>query len=161
MAMDALPEIGSKAPQFTLRGTGGKTISLRDFIGKKNVVLYFYPKDDTPGCTAEACGFRDAYGDFESQDTVILGVSRDDLESHQKFTGKYKLPFLLLSDPDAAVSRSYGAFGKKSFMGRDFLGIHRMTFIIDSEGTIRAVYPKVRVKDHVSEVLRFIDSHLA
>jgi peroxiredoxin Q/BCP len=161
MTKDAPPEIGSKAPLFALPATGGKTIALRDFIGKKNVVLYFYPKDDTPGCTMEACDFRDDYGRFEERGTVILGVSRDGLDSHTKFTGKLRLPFLLLSDADAEVAKNYGAYGKKSFMGREFFGIHRMTFVIDAQGTIRQVYPKVLVKGHTQEVLGFIESELA
>src|SRR5437867_286367 len=99
MGKDMTPEIGAKAPDFALTGTGGKRVALKDFIGKKNLVLYFYPKDDTPGCTMEACGFRDAFGSFEEKDNIILGVSRDGPESHQRFSSKYKLPFLLLSDP--------------------------------------------------------------
>lgn len=156
MTKDATPGIGSRAPEFTLPGTGGKTLALRDFRGKKNLVLYFYPKDNTPGCTVEAVAFRDACGDFEALDTVILGVSRDGLEAHKNFSDKYRLSFLLLSDPDAEVAKAYGAFGKKSFMGREFLGIHRTTFVIDRKGIVRGVWPRVKVKEHAAEVLDFV-----
>ncbi len=161
MELDALPQVGSKAPDFNLVGTGGKTVGLKDFIGKKNLVLYFYPKDSTPGCTMEACGFRDAYGDYEAHDTVILGVSRDAPDSHEKFSSKHGLPFLLLSDPSAAVATAYGVYGKKSFLGREFFGIHRATFVIDATGTIRRVYPKIKVREHAEEVLEFVRSELA
>src|SRR6266699_3681273 len=106
MGNDAAPAIGAKAPAFTLLGTEGKKVALKDFLGKKNLVLYFYPKDSTPGCTMEACGFRDVFGHFEASDTVILGVSRDGLESHQKFSNKLRIPFLLLSDPEAEVAKA-------------------------------------------------------
>ena len=160
MAKQSIPEVGSKAPVFSLQGTGGKTVALKDFLGRKNLVLYFYPKDGTPGCTAEAAGFRDAFGNFESADTVILGVSRDDLASHEVFSRKHKLPFLLLSDRDSELAKSYGVFGKKSFMGREFFGVHRTTFVIDKTGTIRQVYPRVKVKEHPAEVLDFIREEL-
>ncbi|OLD62486.1 MAG: peroxiredoxin [Acidobacteria bacterium 13_1_40CM_2_68_5] len=161
MENDAIPQVGSKAPDFSLVGTGGKRIGLKDFLGKKNLVLYFYPKDSTPGCTMEACGFRDAYSLFEGKNTVILGVSRDGLESHEKFSGKHRLPFLLLSDPDGEACTAYGVYGKKSFLGREFFGIHRTTFVIDTTGTICRVYPKVKVREHAQEVLQFISSDLA
>lgn len=160
MEKDAIPQVGSKAPDFTLMGTGGKKVGLRDFIGRKHLVLYFYPKDATPGCTMEACGFRDASRSFEENGTVILGVSRDGLDSHEKFSTKHRLPFLLLSDPAAEVCSAYGVFGTKSFLGREFLGIHRTTFVIDSSGTIRGVFPRVKVREHAQEVLRFIQSEL-
>lgn len=160
MGTDGTPAIGSKAPAFTLQGTGGKTVALKDFHGTRNVVLYFYPKDDTPGCTLEACGFRDQFGRFEAQDTVVFGVSRDGLDAHQRFSAKHRLPFLLLSDPQAEVARAYGVFGPKNFMGREFVGIHRTTFVIDKQGTIRQVYPRVKVKDHAAEVLEFVRSEL-
>jgi peroxiredoxin Q/BCP len=161
MEMDAIPQVGSKAPDFTLVGTGGKRVGLKDFIGRKHLVLYFYPKDATPGCTMEACGFREAYPNFEERGTVILGVSRDGVDSHEKFSSKHRLPFLLLSDPDAEVCTAYGVFGTKSFLGREFLGIHRTTFVIDRDGTIRGVFPRVKVREHAQEVLRFIRSELA
>jgi len=160
METDAIPQVGSKAPDFTLVGTGGKRVGLRDFLGKKNLVLYFYPKDATPGCSMEACGFRDAYPHFEEHGTVILGVSRDGVDSHDKFSSRHRLPFLLLSDPGAEVCNAYGVFGTKSFLGREFLGIHRTTFVIDSRGTIRGVFPKVKVREHAQEVLRFIQREL-
>jgi thioredoxin-dependent peroxiredoxin len=161
MGKDGTLEVGSKAPAFTLTAAGGKTVALKDFVGSKNLVIYFYPKDDTPGCTVEACGFRDAYGHFETHDTVVLGVSRDGLESHQKFSAKLRLPYLLLSDPEVEVCKSYGVFGMKSFMGREFPGIYRTTFVIDKTGTIRRIYPRVKVKDHAEEVLGFIRDELA
>ena len=161
MEMDAIPQVGSKAPDFTLVGTGGKRVGLRDFLGKKNLVLYFYPKDATPGCSMEACDFRDAYPHFEEHGTVILGVSRDGVDSHEKFSSKHRLPFLLLSDPGAEVCSAYGVYGTRSFLGREFLGIHRTTFVIDSRGTIRGVFPKVKVREHAQEVLRFIRRELA
>jgi len=160
METDAIPQVGSKAPDFTLVGTGGKRVGLRDFLGKKNLVLYFYPKDATPGCSMEACGFRDEYPHFEERDTVILGVSRDGVDSHEKFSSKHRLPFLLLSDPGAEVCNAYGVFGTRSFLGREFLGIHRTTFVIDSQGTIRGVFPKIKVREHAQEVLRFIQREL-
>jgi len=161
MGKQETPPIGSKAPDFTLLGTGGKKVALKDFRGRKNLVLYFYPKDGTPGCTVEACGFRDAYGRFEEHDTVILGVSRDDLEAHQKFSTRHHLPFLLLSDRESEVAKAYGVFGKKSFMGREFFGVHRSTFIIDKAGTIRKVYPRVKVREHPAEVLGFVRDELS
>ncbi|MBI4168757.1 MAG: thioredoxin-dependent thiol peroxidase [Acidobacteria bacterium] len=161
MGKDGTPEVGSKAPAFTLMGTGGKKVALKDFFGRKHLVLYFYPKDDTPGCTVEACGFRDAYGAFEERGAVILGVSRDSLDAHQKFSSKCRLPFLLLSDPDSEVCSAYGVYGKRSFMGREFFGIHRTTFVIDRQGTIRRIYPRVKVREHAREVLEFIRSDLA
>jgi peroxiredoxin Q/BCP len=160
MAMDPTPEVGAEAPAFTLPGTAGKTVSLADFRGRKNVVLYFYPKDGTPGCTLEACGFRDQFGRFEAQDTVIFGVSRDDLDSHRSFSARHRLPFLLLSDPGAEVARAYGAFGPKTFMGREFHGISRATFVIDKQGTIRRIYAKIKVKGHAAEVLEFVRDRL-
>jgi len=160
MVKQSIPAVGSKAPVFSLQATGGKTVALKDFLGRKNLVLYFYPKDGTPGCTAEAAGFRDAFGNFESADTVILGVSRDDLASHEVFSRKHKLPFLLISDRDSELAKSYGVFGKKSFMGREFFGVHRTTFVIDKTGTIRQVYPRVKVKEHPAEVLDFIREEL-
>ncbi len=161
MGKNGLPEIGEKAPPFTLPATGGKQVALEDFNGRKNLVLYFYPKDDTPGCTVEACGFRDSYGRFEEQDTVIVGISHDRLESHERFSSKHKLPFLLLSDTDSEVASAYGVYGKKSFMGREFFGINRTTFVIDKSGTVRRVYPKVRVKEHAAEILEFLRDELS
>ena len=152
MEMDAIPQVGSKAPDFTLVGTGGKRVGLRDFLGKKNLVLYFYPKDATPGCSMEACGFRDAYPHFEEHGTVILGVSRDGVDAHDKFSSKHRLPFLLLSDPGAEVCNAYGVYGTKSFLGREFLGIHRTTFVIKG-GKIARVFTEVKPEGHAAEVL--------
>lgn len=161
MAMDGQPEIGTKAPQFSLMGTGGKKVELKDFIGRKHLVIYFYPKDSTPGCTVEACGFRDEYGQFEELETVVLGVSKDTMESHESFSSKHDLPYLLLSDPDIEVCKAYGVFGTKSVMGREFLGIHRTTFVIDKTGTIRQIYPSIKVREHATEVLQFVKQQLA
>ena len=145
--------VGDPAPAFALQTAGGDTIKLSDFRGKR-VVLYFYPKDDTPGCTKEACSFRDAGRQLASRNTVVLGISRDTTASHRRFADKFRLPFPLLSDPDAAVCKAYGAYKQKSLYGRSFLGIERATFIIDEEGRIAAVFPKVRVDGHVEAVLQ-------
>ena len=146
-------QAGDLAPAFTLQTTGGKTVKLSDFRGRR-VVLYFYPKDDTPGCTKEACGFRDAGRQLTSHNTAVLGVSRDTPESHQRFADKFRLPFPLLSDPDAAVCKAYGVYKQKLLYGRSFLGIERATFIIDEDGRLAAVFPKVRVDGHVEAVLQ-------
>jgi thioredoxin-dependent peroxiredoxin len=144
--------VGDTAPDFTLPSTEGKEISLKDFIGKK-VVLYFYPKDMTPGCTTEACSFRDNYVYIKKQKTEIIGISADSVASHQKFVGKYNLPFMLLSDPDKKISELYGVWKKKSLYGKLFFGIERSTFIIDEHGKIKAIFRKVKVKQHTEEVL--------
>jgi thioredoxin-dependent peroxiredoxin len=119
----------------------------------KNVVLYFYPKDDTPGCTKEACGFRDAFAEFEKAGAIVLGVSPDSVASHEKFTTKFKLPFPLLADPDKEIVQAYGVWGEKSFMGRKYLGTLRMTFLIGPDGRIRKIWPKVKPEEHAPEVL--------
>jgi peroxiredoxin Q/BCP len=149
-----IPEVGSKAPAFKLPSSTGKSISLKDFSGSnaKNVVLYFYPRDDTPGCTKEACGFRDEIGDFESADTVVLGVSTDTVESHQKFAGKFSLPFPLLADEDHAVAEKYGVWVEKNMYGKKSMGIQRATFLIDKNGKVAAVWPRVKVDGHIEEV---------
>jgi peroxiredoxin Q/BCP len=144
------------APDFSLPSSGGRKVSLKDFKGKRRVVLYFYPKDDTPGCTKEACGFRDTIREFEAQDTVILGVSLDDEESHKKFIEKYNLPFTLLSDLDSEVSKVYGVYKLKNMYGKTYWGIERTTFIIDKSGRIAKVFPKVKVDHHIDEVLSFL-----
>jgi peroxiredoxin Q/BCP len=143
---------GKPAPAFSLESTDGKKISLKDFKGRR-VVLYFYPKDDTSGCTAEACSFRDAFPDFTGQDAVILGVSPDDLKSHGKFQAKYSLPFPLLSDPDHAVAEKYGVWKEKSMYGRKYMGIERTTVVIDTAGKVAKVFAKVKVPGHHEEVL--------
>ena len=147
--------VGRQAPEVTLKTHEGQPIQLKSYRGKV-VVLYFYPKDDTPGCTKEACGFRDLTKDFEKAGAVIFGVSRDSEASHQKFREKYHLPFALLSDPDAVACKAFGVWKQKSMYGRTYWGIERTTFVIDQEGAIAAVYPKVSVEGHVEEVLRAV-----
>ena len=138
---------GEKAPDFTLTADDGKEVSLRDYRGK-NVVLYFYPKDGTPGCTQEAIEFRDMAAEFEKEDAVILGVSKDSVKSHQKFKQKHELPFTLLSDPKGKVLDRYGVWKKRSLYGRTFMGTERTTFLIDGTGIVRKVYRKVKPKGH-------------
>lgn len=145
-------EAGKAAPAFSLEASNGKTVKLADFTGKW-VVLYFYPKDDTPGCTREACAFRDNYKRLEALGAVVLGVSGDDLKSHDKFVHKYDLPFLLLSDPDHAVATKYGVWKEKNMYGRKVMGIERSTFLIDPEGRIVRAWRKVKVEGHVDEIL--------
>jgi peroxiredoxin Q/BCP len=143
---------GTTAPSFKTTDANGEPVNLKDFRGKK-VVLYFYPKDDTPGCTKEACSFRDAFSKFKKQGITILGVSPDSEKSHQKFTAKYKLPFTLLADTDHSIADAYGVYGEKKFMGRTYMGIHRTTFLIDEKGKIKKVFEKVKPGDHADEVL--------
>jgi peroxiredoxin Q/BCP len=153
----ALPQEGKKAPAFSLPASTGGKISLKDLAGKK-VVLYFYPKDNTPGCTTEACNFRDSYRDFEKLGAVVLGVSPDGLASHKKFIDKHDLPFVLLADEDHGVAEKYGVWKEKSLYGRKFMGIERSTFVIDSEGKIAKVFPKVKVAGHHQEVIEVLKS---
>ena len=143
---------GDQAPDFTAPNQQGQTVSLADFKGKE-VILYFYPKDDTPGCTKEACSFRDGFLKFKKRGITILGVSPDSEKSHQKFTAKYKLPFTLLADTDHSIADAYGVYGEKKFMGRTYMGIHRTTFLIDEKGKIKKVFEKVKPDDHADEVL--------
>jgi peroxiredoxin Q/BCP len=143
---------GTLAPDFTLPSDGGAEVTLSDYRGKK-VVLYFYPKDDTPGCTTEACNFRDDYSEIIAAGAVVLGVSPDNVKSHDKFKLKFELPFALLSDPDHRVAEMYGAWGEKTMYGRTYMGILRSTFVIDQEGRIIKTFPNVKVKDHSQEVL--------
>ncbi|MBN1661492.1 MAG: thioredoxin-dependent thiol peroxidase [Anaerolineae bacterium] len=145
-------EEGSKAPDFTLPAEPDGDVSLSNYRGKK-VVLYFYPKDDTPGCTTEACSFRDVYDDILAADAVVLGVSPDPVASHDKFRRKYGLPFALLSDPDHRVAEMYGAWGEKKMYGKTYEGILRSTYIIDETGHIARVFPKVTPAKHSQEVL--------
>lgn len=144
-----------KAPQFTLRDSLGNTVSLSDFKGKK-VVLYFYPKDNTSGCTKEACDFRDVFPEFKKLNSIVLGVSADSEKSHQGFAQKYDLPFTLLSDPDKEVIQKYGVWKEKSMYGKKYMGIERTTFLIGEDGDILKIYPKVKVQGHVDEILRDI-----
>jgi peroxiredoxin Q/BCP len=151
-----LPVIGKPAPDFTLPSSTGESVSLKSFKNKKTVVLYFYPKDDTPGCTKEACGFRDLTAEFEKVGAVILGVSNDPADSHAKFREKFKLPFELLADEDASVSKAYGVYKQKNLYGKKYMGIERTTFIIDRTGRIAQIYPKAKVDGHVADVLAFL-----
>jgi peroxiredoxin Q/BCP len=144
--------VGDKAPDFTLPTDGGGKVSLKDLRGKV-VVLYFYPKDDTSGCTAEACAFRDALPDFSKVKATIVGISRDPVASHDKFKKKYRLPFPLASDQDGKVCEDYGTWVEKSMYGRKYMGIERATFLIDGKGAIRKVWRKVKVPGHAEEVL--------
>jgi peroxiredoxin Q/BCP len=145
-------EPGAKAPEFSLPADDGRTIALKDLRGR-TVVLYFYPKDDTSGCTKEACGFRDSWKEVQQAGAVVLGVSPDPVASHQRFKQKYHLPFPLLADVDHAVATAYGAWGEKSMYGRKYQGILRTTFLIDSEGRIARVFEKVKPEGHTAEVL--------
>jgi peroxiredoxin Q/BCP len=154
-----MAEAGQAAPDFTLQASNGKTISLSDYRGK-NVVLYFYPKDMTPGCTTEACDFRDHHPEFSKLNTVVLGISPDDVKSHDKFTAKHELPFPLLADTDHKVAEAYGVWVMKKMYGREYMGIERTTFVIDPEWKIAKVWPKVKVAGHVQEVLRFIKEEM-
>jgi len=144
--------VGKKAPDFTMATDGAGKVSLKDLKGKK-VVLYFYPKDDTPGCTKEACGFRDSLPDFSGVDAEIIGVSKDSIAKHDKFKAKYELPFTLASDEDGAVCEAYGTWVEKSMYGRKYMGIDRATFLIDEKGVLQREWRKVKVKGHVEEVL--------
>jgi peroxiredoxin Q/BCP len=147
-----MPEEGKKAPLFTLKNQDGKDISLKDFQGRK-VILYFYPKDDTPGCTKEACSFRDGFPEFNKLNAVILGVSPDTVQSHKKFAEKYDLPFTLLSDESRAVLETYGVWKEKNNYGRKYMGVERTTFVIDENGNIQRIFPKVKVDGHDQELL--------
>ena len=149
---------GTTAPDFALPSDGGGQVTLSDYRGKK-VVLYFYPRDNTSGCTTEACNFRDDYARIVAAGAVVLGVSPDSVKSHDRFKLKLDLPFALLSDPEHKVAELYGAWGEKKMYGRTYMGIIRSTFIIDEQGTIIKVFPKVRVKDHSEEVLGVLTSN--
>jgi peroxiredoxin Q/BCP len=143
---------GRAAPAFKTTDADGNTVKLSDFRGQK-VVLYFYPKDDTPGCTKEACSFRDAFADFRKRQIKVLGVSLDSESKHQKFAQKYQLPFTLLADTDRSISEAYGTYGQKKFMGRTYMGVHRMTFLIDEKGKIKKIFERVKPEEHAREVL--------
>jgi len=143
---------GTNAPAFKTTNANGEDVSLKDLRGQK-VVLYFYPKDDTPGCTKEACSFRDAFSKFKKRGITILGVSPDSEKSHQKFATKYELPFTLLADKDHAIADAYGVWGEKKFMGRTYMGVHRKTFLIDEKGKLKKIFEKVKPEDHAEEVL--------
>ena len=147
-----MPKEGTTAPAFKTTDQNGEPVSLKDLRGQK-VVLYFYPKDDTPGCTKEACSFRDAYSKFKKQKITVLGLSPDKETAHKKFETKYQLPFTLLADTDHSIAEAYGVWGEKKFMGRTYMGVHRTTFLIDEKGKIKKVFEKVKPEDHASEVL--------
>jgi peroxiredoxin Q/BCP len=144
---------GDKAPDFSVHDAEGATVKLKDLRGRK-VVLYFYPKDDTPGCTKEACAFRDGFAKFKRRGIEVLGVSLDSEKAHQKFIKKFDLPFRLLADTDREISEAYGTYGEKKFMGRTYMGVHRMTFLIDEKGKIKKIFNKVKPEDHAEEVLQ-------
>jgi peroxiredoxin Q/BCP len=143
---------GTPAPDFELQSDSGETVRLSDLRGRP-VVLYFYPKDDTPGCTTQACGIRDAWGEFERAGAVVLGVSPDSEKSHVKFKDKFDLPFTLLADTDHAVAEAYGVWALKKYMGREYMGVERTTFVIDAEGVVAKVFEKVKPATHADDVL--------
>jgi peroxiredoxin Q/BCP len=145
-------KVGDKAPAFKAATNGGGTVSLADLKGKQ-IVLYFYPKDDTPGCTKEACAFRDVYAQITKKGAVVLGVSVDPVKAHDKFVEKFKLPFTLLADVDHQIVEAYGVWGEKQFMGRKYMGTNRVTFLIGADGKIKAIWPKVKPEEHAAEVL--------
>ena len=147
-----------KAPEFSVPASNGRNISLSDFRNKKYAILYFYPKDNTPGCTLQACNFRDKITQFDKTDTVILGVSPDSVASHNKFIEKFKLPFILLADTDHTLCESYGVWVEKNMYGRKYMGVARTTYVIDKEGKILKVFAKVNPLKHINEVLAFLQS---
>ena len=155
---NAAPQVGRQAPDFDLPSNQGGTVRLQDFRGKKNVVLYFYPKDDTPGCTREACDLRDGHRGLARKDVTVLGVSKDSVASHEKFASKYELPFALLSDAEGDVCERYGVWKEKTSYGRTSMGIERTTFVIDKEGVLRNVFPKVKVEGHFDEIEAAVDA---
>ena len=151
-AIELKLKAGDVAPEFSVATNGGGQVSLADFKGQ-NVILYFYPKDDTPGCTKEACAFRDQFADFKEKGAVILGVSTDPVKAHDKFVAKFKLPFTLLADEDKKTVAAYGVWGEKSFMGRKYMGTNRVTFLIGPDGRIKKIWPLVKPEEHAAEVL--------
>ena len=146
---------GDIAPDFELLDQEGKSHKLSDYLGKK-VILYFYPKDDTPGCTKEACSFRDNFAEYRKHGIIILGVSKDSEKSHSRFAEKYSLPFTLLSDNETTVAQAYGVWGLKKMMGREYYGMNRVTYVIDEEGKVLQVYKKVKPEQHAEEILKDI-----
>tara|TARA_Y100000766_G_scaffold30358_1_gene21129 strand:+ start:485 stop:949 length:465 start_codon:yes stop_codon:yes gene_type:complete len=149
--------IGDKAPDFTIATDGGGTFCLSEMMGN-NVIIYFYPKDDTPGCTKEACEFRDSLPDFSKSDSKIIGISKDTVAKHDKFKSKYELPFTLGADLEGAVCEAYGTWVEKSMYGRQYMGIERATFLVDKEGVVQGIWRKVKVKGHVEEVLAAVQN---
>lgn len=152
-------EVGSKAPDFTLKNQEGQEVSLSQFAGKR-VVLYFYPRDNTPGCTKQACGFAQNYAGFTQRDVVVIGVSKDSVASHLKFAQKYELPFVLLSDPDLEVIQAYGVWQEKKLYGKVSMGVVRTTYIIDPQGVIEKVMPKVKPDTNAAEILAYLDGEV-
>lgn len=150
---------GDKAPDFTLMSDTDKEVSLSDYMGKSNVVLYFYPKDNTSGCTKEACSFRENIQEIETKGAVVLGISSDSIKSHQNFIQKHGLNFTLLSDPDHRVAKAYGVWGEKKMFGRKYWGILRTTFIIGKDGIIRDVFEKVKPAGHAEQILAILSGH--
>jgi len=156
-----MPKIGNKAPAFTLKNQNGETVKLSEFIGSKNVVVYFYPKAMTPGCTTQACGIRDVKTDFDSLDTVVLGISPDPVARLKKFEEKQALTFDLLSDEDHSIAEKYGVWGMKKFMGKEFMGVLRTTFLINKEGRLMHIIDKVKTKTHHQDVIELIKAALS
>jgi peroxiredoxin Q/BCP len=149
---------GKKAPDFSLEGSDGRLHSLEEYLGK-TVIIYFYPRDNTPGCTKEACGFRDSYGDLTGKGVVLLGVSKDSIASHAKFINSFNLPFVLLSDPDAAMMQAYGAFGEKVLYGKKSVGTIRSTVLIGPDGIVKKQWPKVaKAEQHPPQVLEYLNN---
>lgn len=155
----SFPKVGNLAPVFTLKNQRDEKVALKDFRGKKNVLVYFYPKAMTPGCTTQACGIRDTRAEFEALDTVVLAISPDPVARLAKFEEKHELNFDLLSDEDHAVADKYGAWGLKKFMGREFMGVLRTSFFIDKEGRLRHIFDKVKTKSHDQDALDWLKSH--
>jgi peroxiredoxin Q/BCP len=153
----ALLQAGQKAPDFTATDQDGKTVSLAEYRGRK-VIIYFYPKDDTPGCTREACAFRDNLPNFEQTGVEVLGVSVDSEKAHRKFADKYQLPFRLVSDADKAIVEAYGVWGMKKFMGREYMGTNRVTYLVGEDGNIEQVWPKVKPETHAAEILQWLQN---
>jgi peroxiredoxin Q/BCP len=158
--MPNYPKIGNKAPAFTLKNQKGEKIKLSDFAGKKNVVVYFYPRALTPGCTTQACGIRDSQSELKKLDTVVFGVSPDPVEKLQKFIDKHELNFDLLSDEDHSIAEKYGVWGLKKFMGKEFMGILRTTFVIDKDGRLAGVMDKFKTSNHHDELIYFLKENL-
>ena len=149
-------EVGTKAPEFTLPDQNGNSISLSDYLGKK-VILYFYPKDNTPGCTRQACAFGESFQAFQAQNTVVIGISKDSVASHQKFAGKYSLPFILLSDPELQAIQAYGVWQEKKLYGKVSMGVVRSTYLIDEQGMIEKVMPKVKPDTNAGDLLAYLN----
>ena len=149
-------EVGMKAPDFTLMNQLGASVSLSDFAGKK-VVLYFYPKDNTPGCSRQACAFAQTYNDFTKQDVIVIGISKDSVSSHLKFAEKYELPFVLLSDPELQVIQAYGVWQEKKLYGKTSMGVVRSTYLINEDGMIDKVFPKVKPDTNATEILAYLN----